>query len=276
MNNKLDKFIKDLLPPIVCQYISRNIKRNGYFGNYPDWESAKKASIGYDDDLIVNKVRDALLKVKNGAAVYERDSVLFEEVQYAWPLLAALLWVASVSGNRLNLLDLGGSLGSSYYQNRALLGHLEEFSWSIVEQSNFVSCGREMFQDNVLKFYFSIDDCLHVHNPNVILLSSVLPYLETPYKLLDEIIARQIPYIIVDRTPFIDGGRDRLSLQVVPAEIYEASYPAWILSKDKFIEMFKARYELIVQFDALAGKIDLGNGFANDLGFVYKLKSFVT
>jgi len=53
------------------------------------------ASTGYDNDMILEKTRLALLKVKNGEAAYERDSVVFEDIQYAWPLLAGLLWVAA-------------------------------------------------------------------------------------------------------------------------------------------------------------------------------------
>jgi len=48
-------------------------------------EEAMELSTGYDSERILGKVRDSLLKVKRGEAVYERDSVLFDKVQYSWP-----------------------------------------------------------------------------------------------------------------------------------------------------------------------------------------------
>ena len=56
--------------------------------------------------------------------VYERDSVLFDTIRYSWPLLSDLLRAASEDQNHLSVLDFGGSLGSSYYQNRVFLSHL--------------------------------------------------------------------------------------------------------------------------------------------------------
>jgi hypothetical protein len=51
-------------------------------------------SHGYDNDTILKKCKDALLKVKNGEAVYERYSVLFDKVQHSFPVLAGLLRAA--------------------------------------------------------------------------------------------------------------------------------------------------------------------------------------
>ncbi len=63
----------------------------------------------------------SLLKVKRGEAVYERDSIVLEKFQYSWPLTSGLLYAATMSNSKLNVLDFGGSLGSSYYQNRNYL-----------------------------------------------------------------------------------------------------------------------------------------------------------
>ena len=269
----MNKYIRQFIPPICFTAYQRVLKKSGYFGDFRSWADAQNASTGYDSEAILNVVKTALLKVKNGEAVYERDSVLFDEVQYSWPLLSSLLWIASCNGNRLNLLDFGGSLGSSFFQNRTLLGHLTKLSWSVVEQENFVHCGRDFFEDQFLKFYFTIDECLEARHPDSILLSSVLPYMEDPYELLAHIIKQKITYIVIDRTPILDGVKDRLTVQHVPAEIYYARYPAWILGRDKLLKMFENDYELVMHFDALAGSIFLGDTFAYDKGFVFKLRS---
>src|SRR5262245_44680393 len=101
----------------------------GWHGDFADWAEAKRACSGYDSDVILERVKAALLKVKRGEAVYERDSVLFDSKQYSWPVLASLLWIASQHQNRLTVMDFGGSLGSSYFQNREFLGHLTGLRW---------------------------------------------------------------------------------------------------------------------------------------------------
>ncbi len=59
----------------------------------------------------------ATRKVVAGEAVYERDSVVFDHLEYAWPLLACLLQIAA-ERRSLRVIDFGGSLGSSWRQNR--------------------------------------------------------------------------------------------------------------------------------------------------------------
>jgi len=264
---------RDVLPPLALRTLIRLLGRLAgmvvFKGNYATWEDAQRASSGYDSDLILANVRDALLKVKNGEAVYERDSVIFDRVEYSWPLLAALLWVASRSGNRLNLIDFGGSLGSSYFQNRKFLVHLPELSWNIIEQHKFVECGRKHFEDEYLRFYFSLDACLHEQESNCILLSSVLPYLERPYEMLADIIDKKIPYLLVDRTPFITAGDDRLTVQKTPAEIYSASYPAWFFNREKFLAFLAGSYELIEEFDTFESFTVAGIA-SQSKGFIFK------
>ena len=242
-------------------------------GNYGSWSEACSVTSGYDSDVILSKVRDALLKVKSGEAVYERDSVLFDEVQYSWPLLAGLLWIASRNRNRLTVVDFGGSLGSTYYQNRRYLRHLDHLSWNIIEQQKFVDCGRQHFQDDIVRFYDSLDECLTERNPDVILFSSVLQYLERPYNVLSDIVRREVPYVIMDRTTVIDDLADRLTVQHVPESIYPASYPAWFFNKQKLVTFFADRYNMIAEFDALAGMIELGDTTAHDKGFIFMHKT---
>lgn len=136
-------------------------------------------------------------------------------------MLAGLLWVASCRGNRSNLVDFGGSQGSTYYQNRKFLREIDEVSWNIVEQNKFVECGKQYFEDNHLRFYYSIEDCMKNHDVNTIILSSVLQYIERPYELLNNIMGRKFKFIIFDRRTFINEGHDRITVQKVPPEIYE-------------------------------------------------------
>jgi len=133
----------------------------------------------------------------------------------------------------VSVLDFGGSLGTSYHQCRGFLSGLKSLRWSIVEQPKFVECGRESFETEELKFYYDIDEALISEKPDVVLLSGVLEYIERPYDLLKEIATRNFQYIILDRTPVVGLESDILTVQKVPKEIYEASYPCWFLSENK-------------------------------------------
>jgi putative methyltransferase (TIGR04325 family) len=222
---------------------------NIWQGSFASWESALQLSKGYNDKLIFSKVRNALLKVKNGQAIYERDSVLFDKVQYAWPLLASLENIALKNNSSLCLIDFGGSLGSSYYQNRHFFKELKFLKWIVVEQKHFVDCGKQEFKDEYLDFAYTMEEAMQREKVNCLLLSSVLPYLPHPTEWIEKFCSYNFEYIIVDRTGFITADAHTLTIQNVPEQIYDASYPCWFFNEEKFIQQFSNKYEIITDFD---------------------------
>jgi putative methyltransferase (TIGR04325 family) len=260
--------LKELLPPILVKYLSSFFY--GWSGNYNSWEEAQKKCSGYDSEIIFNKVKHALLKVKNGEAVFERDSVIFDKIHYSFPLLAALSQTALNSSQKLHVLDFGGSMGSSYYQNRKLFNTLLSFSWNIVEQEHFVKEGKQTFADEHLKFYYTIEECLKEQQINLFLLGSVLQYIEKPYELLDTILSKKIAFIHLDRTPILKNNSDRITVQKVHKSIYDAQYPCWIFNETKLIHYIcNSGYELI--FDAEPNeRINVTDAYLK--GYYFKLK----
>ncbi len=254
MGMRLTDLLRLLTPPLFLNLTRRLLTDQqtvnyGLTGDYPDWTEAQKAGSGYDSEIILEKTRQALLKVKNGEAVHERDTVLFAEIDYAWPVLAGLMWVAARSGGQLNVLDFGGSLGSSYFQNRGFLSALPQVRWNIVEQARHVETGKRWFEDDRLRFYPDIAACVGETQPNVILLSSVLQYVEHPAAVVDQLTGLDCGCLIIDRTPFWPGDADRLSVQSVPPSIYPASYPSWIFSRQKFLGALPEDWRVVASFD---------------------------
>lgn len=234
-----------------------------YSGRYEDWDSASKSSTGYDADLILEKVKNAILEVSAGRAAFERDSVLFDEVQHSFPLLAGLMRASVENNGNLSVLDFGGSLGSSYFQCRNFLSTLTSLSWNVVEQPHFVRCGRECIESEQLKFNLSIDEVTQTVMPNVVLLSSVLQYLPDSYSILSELMEKKIACLIIDRTPFSDELHDVITVQHVPPSIYPASYPCRVFSKRSFIAHLSSQYEIIADFESSdSGAIAAGTKFA--------------
>jgi putative methyltransferase (TIGR04325 family) len=217
-------------------------------GNYRSWLEALKNCSGYDSEVILISCLKSLIKVRNGDFKYERDSVLFDKKQYSFGLLSGLLLSAIENNCELNVLDFGGSLGSTYFQNRDIKG-FKSIKWSIVEQPNFVKCGREYFENEELKFYYSIEECLSNRSPNVIILSSVLQYIENYIEIINQINEIRFDYIIIDRTTFINGANHRIVKQEVPEWIYKASYPVHLFKFDEFVSLF-TNYEVVSDFNS--------------------------
>jgi len=219
----------------------------GWSGNYASWQEAANLSGGYDSGNILQKTRDALLQVKNGTALYERDSVIFDKIAYPFPLISCLLRSAALLKRPLHILDFGGSLGSTYYQVKDFIGADCCASWNIVEQEHYVNCGKANFEDDHLKFYHSIDACLQDKKIDLILISGSVQYLEEPHVMLEKFAGYHFDFIVFDRTPFHARAEDRLTLQVVPPEIYEASYPSWFFATDSFLNHFKSNYKIVCE-----------------------------
>lgn len=277
---KIKIIIKQFIPTIVLKVLKKlkkkkiQSKNEVWSGDYSSWDEAKEKCTGYDSTIILEKCKEALLKVKKGEAVYERDSVLFDEIHYSWGLLAGLQKAALENEGKLCVLDFGGSLGSTYYQNKEFLNGVENVEWNIVEQAHFVDCGKENFENEHLKFYYTIEECLSKHKPNVLLLSGVLQYLSNINDWLDIFNNNGIAYILIDRTTSIPSDRNIITIQQVPSAIYDASYPCWFFNY-KYIENGLSNYSLITSFKGVFDPVDypLNNSvIANWNGYLFKKK----
>ena len=268
MRHLMRSILKRYIHPPLLRLYRRVAGGVRFSGKYASWEEASRHAIGYDSPEIIERVTAAALKVKKGEAVFERDAVLFDEIQYSWPVISGLMWIAAQRDGRLNIVDFGGSLGSSYFQAREFLAGLRECRWSIVEQKEFVTAGRKHFTDNSLRFYESLDECMANEQADAILLSSVIQYLPQPHEFLADVMRRGLQFILIDRTPFSDDQEDRITIQHVPPSIYHASYPAWILSRDRFKAGMSTAYDLIAEYDSP----DTANAGVVFKGFIYRKK----
>ena len=262
--------LRDITPPLVWRTL-KSLKRGSYpreaeraepetirfEGNFATWEEASVRCTGYDDTAILAKVLEATLKVKRGEAVFERDSVLLDRIEYAWPMLAGLMWAAARNGGRLNVLDFGGSLGSSYFQNCKFLQTLPEVRWNVVEQARYVEAGRANIQDERLRFHETIEECLIDNQPNVILLSSVLQYLPDPLGLLSSVLKIQADTIIIDRTCYVNEGNvEIIKIQHTPESIYTASYPCRFFVEDSLRRHVEEKGYLLLEVFYALDKLD--------------------
>ena len=205
-----------------------------YFsGDYSEWAEALRQCATYDAGHILERVLSATLKVRRGEPIEQKDGVFFGRVPYNFALISALLSAAIHSGNRLSVLDFGGSLGISYFHSRDFLRDILEVAWSVVELPNFVAAGKKHLESKELCFYETIEDCMRNHNPNIVVLSGVLQCLAHPWETLKSLLKIGAPYVFIDRTGMIESDRDRLTIQHVPEWIYRVEKPVWFLSEKK-------------------------------------------
>ncbi|SRR6266705_953110 len=266
----LTNFVRRLLPfvpPAFVAWVRPGIR---FRGPYASWTDAARHAEGYDAPRIVAKVRDAMRKLVQGEAACERDSVLFKEPIYPFPLIAILERAAAENGQNLAVLDFGGALGSSYHQCRDFLGHIRPLRWWIVEQPAFVECGRLEFENEVIQFFESIDECVAHGRPHVVLLSSVLQYLPDPWSILRTVAEIGAPYVVIDRTPIAASGKQMITVQVVPATIYRSSYPAWLFNEETLKAPLLSSYAELASFCAVDGDLGAGSLRARCKGFVFR------
>lgn len=218
------RLLKPLVPPVLADLVSRSRSAVRFSGEFASWEDAAARAEGYDAQEITDRTVAATRRVVAGEAVYERDSVTFDHIEYSWPLLACLLQVGLERGS-LRVADFGGSLGSTWRQNSRYLQKLRiPLSWHVIEQEHLVTLGNEEFSDGVLRFYNSIPEAVQ-DGVDVVLFSSSLCYVRDPEQYLREAAAASAQFMIVDRLPTISGAHDRITVQHVYEPIYRASYP---------------------------------------------------
>lgn len=164
--------------------------------------------------------------------------------------MASLLHEALAKKGNLNILDFGGSLGSSYFQHLPMFSECN-LSWHVIEQEHFVEAGKKHFQSESLHFHESIDACNSLHEVDFVLLSSVLQYIEEPEAIIRIVKNTKANVILIDKTIVNYSKRNRIYLQKVPPSIYPASYPCWSLSEEWLIEELFDSYKLSTDFVSL-------------------------
>lgn len=271
IKNKFRDIVKDWLPPSVVRKlrtVTGKKRRVTFEGPFSSWDEACLASSGYDDQKILDKVIAATLRVKRCEVAFERDSVLFTDIQYSWPVTAGLMRAAAMNEGKLTVLDFGGSLGSSYFQNRKFLKGLKKVRWCVIEQPHFVKAGRSHFENEELAFYDTIEEFLLDEQPNVILVSSVLQYLPNPYSVINSLLTIGAETILLDQTMFSMSGREQIFIQNVPKLIYEARYPVQFLCEEKLVQsILQSGYQQLERFPSL--DFESLNGKAKLFGHIY-------
>jgi putative methyltransferase (TIGR04325 family) len=265
--------LKGWLPPALADAYKKQARLGVHFrGEFPDWQTAAAHAEGYDSTQILERVRSATRKVVSGEAAGERDSVLFDQTPYPFPVIALLLRAAMENGGRLSVLDFGGALGSSYHQCKDFLKEVSPLQWSIVEQAHYVRAGKFEFESESLRFYETVGAASQAFPPQAVLASGVLQYMPDPVGVQKSFVSTKAEYIVIDRTPFALDGRQVISTQSVPSSISASSYPLRLFNEDQLKAPLLPHYDEIASFPAVDGTLGYGGLKAVFKGFIFKKK----
>ncbi len=273
MKTKIKKIAQHITPPLIVTGLRALFSKNRgeFVGPYATWQEALYRSTGYQDELILEKIKQSTLTIIENKNYSMRDGVVFTEPQYSFPLLACLLNIAISNNNCLHVVDIGGALGSSYYSFKQFCSHPLRLTWSIIEQSNFVDCGNHLGDTSELRFYAELDAL--ESQPDVVLMSATLQYLDKPYQWLERILALDCNYLILDRVLFhIGADKDCILVERVAKDIYKSSYPFWLFSYD-FLKAYLAQhFDFMAEFDALEGRYQQSGYDIQSKGFILRRK----
>jgi putative methyltransferase (TIGR04325 family) len=244
--NRMRKFV----PPVVIELLLRlGAGGNRFKYGEKSFEEALAKSTGYNSKLIEAAFVKSSAQVRDGEAAYERDGVVFDSIQYSWPLLASIVG-APMRDATLRVLDWGGALGSTYRQNISLLRASGlEVEWTVLEQAHLAHVGKNDFTNNELSFVSDFYE-LSGRGFDLVLFASSICYLRDPQAAISLATSLSPSRIIFDRTPETRTGTSVIGIQYVGKGIYSASFPIHAFEPGALDAMIGSKYSRICDWES--------------------------
>jgi putative methyltransferase (TIGR04325 family) len=245
------KYFSQFCPPIIANSVNKIRNRrytNKFVKNNSAFEFMNQEN-GYASDAIINKIYEASLQVKEGKSTFQRDGYSFKNIQYDHELLFSLLFAAA-NKSVIRVIDYGGGLGATYYQNQNFLKAAGiRVIYEIVEQPKLVRIGKLEFENSHVYFNNSISEALLKKNDMAIFNGSI-QYSESPQEILEFVIKHNIRTILLNNIPTIAGNEHQLYMEYPASHLYGmVSYPVWFLSRSGVIEQLgKGNFELVISW----------------------------
>lgn len=199
MQAALRSTLKGLLPHPVRRAARSLFDRSpAKFVEVESWQEATRAAGEYD--VPFEYIENRIAAIRAGAA---------PQITLSAQLAAVLLPKPPV-----RVLDFGGSLGHSYF-HLAPLAADRIASWHIIEKPETARHGAHLFADQpCLHFHGSIAEAVRAGNPDAVICSGVLQYIDDPYPLLQQLFGLGAQAVVLDRLPM--ERHERVFLQNAP------------------------------------------------------------
>lgn len=216
-----------------------------YSGPFDNWDIARSNSVGYQSEIILEKITKSTLEVLNNIKKYERDGTSFEEKPIKNTLIDSLEDIGIVNKT---IVDMGGSLGSLYLNYKSFFSN-NSANYIVVEQNEVCEKGRIIASQFNLPIEF-VDSINKIQNNiDIVICSSFLQYIEEWRSYVDSIISCKPEFIIVDRHPLSESD-SKIYVQLNTGYYSKpTSYPLHILNKDEFLSAFQS-FEILKEWSS--------------------------
>ena len=201
------------------------------FTKVDSWEIASAKCAGYESPNVVEPVakKAGLLREQIPSTPYIDSRCQ----QVATAMLHCLAEIGFEKHRVLRVLDFGGAGGDYYYHLRKIAPSIK-IEWIVIETPALVLAMQ--FQEK------GVDESINwvdsVEGPttyfDVVLLSSVLQYIEKPEKILEE-LAKRTNFIIINRLPLITKRKSIVAVQRIYTSGKRGSYPVHFFNEEDMI-----------------------------------------
>jgi len=236
----MNKEILSLLPPKLLKIILK-FKKHGYrwTGNYSTFEEALSDATGYESDDIIDKT------IKRGnEAIEQKEISIVSNIQLIASMFVCL---NQLQKEKVNILDFGGATGGHYKLIKQFISNEVKLNYTVCETQALVRKAMKIFASDELSF---VDDIKKINiKPDIVLSSGTLQYLAEPIKVYEEFFKLEPKFIVISRFPTIENERDQLTVQHVPKDVYNGTYPCWFFSRKKWEDILNKRYEILLKWN---------------------------
>ena len=219
------------MPPKFKTFVRVSLSPWLGFKKVDSWEIASAKSVGYESPNVVLPVakKAGLLREQIRSTPYVDSRCQ----QIATAMLHCLAELGFEKHRVLRVLDFGGAGGEYFYYFRKIAPNIK-IEWIVLETPALVRAmkDQENSADESISWVDLIEEPLTYFD--VVLLSSVLQYIEKPLNILEE-LAKRTNFIIINRLPLITKHKSIVAVQRTYTSGKRGSHPAHFFNEEDMI-----------------------------------------
>lgn len=247
---------------------------------YESYESALSDSDSYEDPRLVEVVSEKTRRYRDSLGSNQRPAI---ETRQMVQNLFVLSYVEPL--RPLNVLEIGGACGASYYETKYLLPNRVRH-WSITETPAMAAAGNSLTDDPHLSFHSDLHSAAaQLEFRDLAIAQGVLQY--APLGLLNALFDLHFSYVYVTRTAVANVNTRIFTKQdtdlaahgpgTLPnAPAGKSSQPMTLVSADSLFSAIPENYEAVFTFVESAERvlaIDKRRVTLRDVGFLARLQA---
>ena len=248
---------------------------------YESFADALRDSDTYEDSQLIAVVKEKTKRYRDTLANSTSRVVASRQV-------AQNMFVLSYvePGRMINVLEVGGACGASYFETRHLLPN-RIAHWSITETPAMTTAGQSLNRDPALSFHSDLTlATAQLASRDLVVAQGVLQYAGDPLQTLNALFELQFAFVYVTRTAVADVESPVFTTQNTelaahgPGQLPNAppgksTQPMTLVSHQSLLSVVPANYEMVFTFDESGERmlaIEDRHVTVRDIGFLARLQ----